>query len=112
VQKATLDLKARAIFLAVVIIERKCLRWRGKFCAEPVGLKLRAISQIAPTDSSWKAEKVFDQRRGTSLSSGRVTFQNHRIQSFRRRVNRCRKACRTRADNGQVAGNFAFALVR
>jgi len=42
------------------------------FRAKSVGLKLRAIGQVAAADSGWEAEKVFDQGRGAGLPSGRV----------------------------------------
>src|SRR5207302_2852554 len=102
-RKATLDLKAGAIFIAVVIVERKRLCWRGKFCTEPVSLKLRAIGQIAAVNSGWETEKVFDQGRGPGLSSRSVAFQDDGFQSLGRRIHRCGQTRRTGANNRQVA---------
>src|SRR5438034_1948450 len=51
--------------------EYERLRWRGKFRAETIGLKLRAVSQIAAADAGGKAEKVLDQRRSEERRVGK-----------------------------------------
>src|SRR4029077_2138570 len=66
---AALDLQARAV-LAVGKCKRERLRGRRKLGAETIGLKLRAVSQLAAADAGRKAEKVLDQRRRSGLSTG------------------------------------------
>src|SRR5439155_18292469 len=71
---ATFDLKTGTIFVSTIIMKCESLRRRGKFCAETISLKLREPGQIATTDSGRETKKVFDQRRGTGLPTGSVTF--------------------------------------
>ena len=61
---AALDLQARPV-LAIGKCERERLRGSGKFRAETVGLKLRAVGQVAAADAGGKAEEVLDQAKTT-----------------------------------------------
>src|SRR4029077_3815196 len=108
---AALDLQARAV-LAVGKCKRERLRGRRKLGAETIGLKLRAVSQLAAADSGGKAEKVLDQRRRSSLSTRRVAFQNHGLQPFGGSINRGGETRWTRPDDGEIAGDFALLLAR
>ena len=98
--------------LAAVERERERLRRRRKLRAETIGLKLRVVGQIAAADAGGKPEKVFDQGRGSGLSAGRVAFQNHGLQPFGRGINRRSQAGGTRADNREIAIDFALVLAR
>jgi hypothetical protein len=94
--------------LAVGEGQRERLRGRGKLRAEAVGLKLRAVSQIAAADAGGKAEEILDQRRGPGLAARRVAFQHHGFQPFGSGIDRGGEPRRTRADDGQIAGDFAL----
>src|SRR6202011_1940534 len=83
-----------------------------KLCAETIGLKLRAVSQLAAADAGGKAEKVLDQRRRSGLSTRRVAFQNHSFETFGGGINRGGETSRTGADNGEIARDFALLLTR
>ena len=109
---ATFHLKAGAVFLGAIIIKRERLRRCGKFCTEPIRLKLGEPGQIAATDSGRETKKVFDQRGRTSLTARSVTFQNDSVQSFGGGINCGGKTGRTSTDDRKVALNFAFILKR
>src|SRR6266567_3067297 len=105
-------MKTGAVFVGDIVQKRERLRRRGKFCAEPIRLKLREPGQIAATNSGRETKKVFDQRGGTSLAARSVTFQNDRAQSLGGGVNCRGKTGRTRTDDCQVRHDFVFILER
>src|SRR5205823_693084 len=84
----------------------------GKFCAEPIRLKLGEPGQIAATDSGRETKKVFDQRGGTGLTARRVTFQNDGVQTFGGGVNGRSQSGRTSTDDRQISHDFGFVLER
>src|SRR5204863_7298903 len=99
---ATFDLDAHAVFVVRIVTKRESLRGCGKFCAEPKRLELRKPGQIAAADSSWETKEIFDQRRGSRLSAGRITFQNNGAQPFRGSVNRRRQSGWSGTDDRQI----------
>ena len=60
-RSATVHLQTGCVFAAALVMNRKRLGRRGKFRAEPIGLKLGEPRQIAAAHAGRKAEKVFDQ---------------------------------------------------
>ena len=56
--------------------EGKSLGRRRKFRPEPVGLKLRPISQVAAANPGRESKKILDQGRRTGLSTRRVTLEH------------------------------------
>ncbi len=108
---APLGLQDRAV-LALDECEPERLRGHGKLRAETIGLKLRAVCQFAAADAGGEAEKVLDQRRSSGLSARRIAFQDDGLQPFGRGVNRGAETGWTRADDGEVAGDFTLLLAR
>ena len=95
--------------LAVGEGERERLRGRGKLRAETIGLKLRAVSQLAAADAGGKTEKVLDQRRRSGLSARRIAFQDDRLQPFGRGIDRRAETGWTRADDGEIADKISLS---
>src|SRR5260370_23547779 len=98
--------------LAVGKCERERLRGRRKLRAKTIGLKLRAVSQLAAADAGGKAEKVLDQRRGSGLSTRCVAFQNHSFETFGGGINRGGETSWTGTDDGEIARDFALLFTR
>ena len=109
---ATFHLQAGAVFIGAIIIKSERLRRCGKFCTEPIRLKLGEPGQIAATNPGRETKKVFDQGGRTSLTARSVTFQNDGVQSFGGGVNGGGKTGRTCTDDREVGLNFAFVLKR
>jgi hypothetical protein len=70
--------------------------------AEPLGLRDRATGQLAAGDARREPEVVLDLRAGARLAAGRVPFEEQRLQSLGRAVDRGGEPRGSRADDDQV----------